>query len=293
MAKQRLPKEDFLPHAPSDVGTRIHINHTACTAGRDTKERLYIFRHQDGVGAYCHNCGLSGFEGSGKPMSLAAIKKALEARDIDQTVPLADVAFPPDTIFSDKIKEWPAKARAWLYKHRFTDLDIGLWVIGYSKELGRVILPVFEGPLQTELLAWQGRSIDGREPKYITTKGVAKPAYWLRSTTHRTIVIVEDILSTLRVGAYQDVVGLLGTSLSDEARLTIGKEYDRAVIWLDPDKAGQDAAQKIHKSLSPIMRGGCDIVTSLVQPKECSDETIEKILSGYRTPATTATSGPL
>ena len=60
----RIPHKDFEHHVPDSLGEQVNVNHVACTAGLDTKKRLYIKRTEkngrDIILAYCHHCGFSG-----------------------------------------------------------------------------------------------------------------------------------------------------------------------------------------------------------------------------------------
>lgn len=58
----KIPREDFEAWAPEIIGAQVHINHTNCPEGEDTRQRLYIKRQSEKtIIAYCHNCGRSGY----------------------------------------------------------------------------------------------------------------------------------------------------------------------------------------------------------------------------------------
>jgi DNA primase len=48
--------------------------------------------------------------------------------------------------------------------------------------------------------------------------------------------------------------------------LTIVKNYDRVVVWLDDDAAGHAASMKIFKEISPLVKNVTSI--NMQQPKE-------------------------
>lgn len=59
-------------------GEQIHVNHKDCTAGSDTKRRLYLRRTSDGTTtlAYCHHCGEKGVLRKGR--ALKSVKALTE-----------------------------------------------------------------------------------------------------------------------------------------------------------------------------------------------------------------------
>lgn len=50
------------------------------------------------------------------------------------------------------------------------------------------------------------------------------------------VVIVEDILSGIRVGKIKDSYGLLNAYIPDDLIFGLAKVYPLIVLWLDPDK---------------------------------------------------------
>ena len=56
-----IDRKLILANAPSNIGQQVSINHAGCSAGNDTKHRLYIKRTDRGIVAYCHHCSESGF----------------------------------------------------------------------------------------------------------------------------------------------------------------------------------------------------------------------------------------
>jgi DNA primase len=233
-----------------EVGKQTRINHTQCSAGADTRRRLYVKRTNNAVLSYCHNCGGHG---------VAPQKRGLMSEDVMRRI-LADqeaeeqtreiVELPDDTCFFPSL--WPAEAKAWLYKYHITDEDITNYSIGYSESWGRVILPVYENG---KLVFWQGRSIDGAEPKYVSVRGAKKPVFITHTTRPwlsglRRVAVVEDYLSAIRIArdTSMDAIALLGTVEPDDIVDKL-EPYSYAFIWLDADDAGRDRALKVKSRL--------------------------------------------
>ena len=129
--------------------------------------------------------------------------------------------------------------------------------IGYSPRANRVILPVYQ---DKELIAFIARAVDGEKPKYIARHkdGFHNAVFRSDDSTKLVhpdgpldvLVIVEDYLSAVRVGRITRSVSLLGTANKADALLPELGSDTKAVVWLDPDKAGRNGRNKIARSLS-------------------------------------------
>lgn len=112
----------------------------------------------------------------------------------------------------------------------------------------RIILPVLDG---SELKCYQARALDPKESVKYLTVGPKTP-YFVVKEGSKAVVLVEDIISALKIAQVQpgvDVVSLLGTSMTAEFMLTLVKSYHTIGIWLDPDGPGLKAANVIRKKL--------------------------------------------
>lgn len=167
----------------------------------------------------------------------------------------------------------PPEGRLWLFKASITPYMARQAGIGYSEYFKRVIIPVYKG---SELIYFQARALyKDQEPKYINPK-VDKSAigYWVipEGAGHEQIVLTEDILSAIRVGAFAPALSPLGTSLSVTLANKID-EYDEVITWLDPDPAGEDGSHNMRKMLKLIGMQTRDIV-SKADPKNLTDAEI-------------------
>ena len=54
--KIKIPHKDFKDDIPLRDGEQVKVNHKNCSAGEDTKKRLYIKKVYGGALAYCHHC---------------------------------------------------------------------------------------------------------------------------------------------------------------------------------------------------------------------------------------------
>jgi hypothetical protein len=90
---------------------------------------------------------------------------------------------------------------------------------------------------------WQGRGLNppfepGKNPKYMNVKAAGRDNIWFREHSWNTdeVVLVEDIISTIRVSRVIDAVGLLYAYIPDSLVLELSSEYKSIIFWLDPDK---------------------------------------------------------
>jgi DNA primase len=140
-----------------------------------------------------------------------------------------------------------------------------------------------------ELVAYAGRAMDGREPRYLFPPGFRKSQVVFN--LHRAVesaarqggvaIVVEGFFDCLKVhqAGHGNVVALMGASVSDRQAELLDTYFRELVGMLDGDEAGQRASQKLAarrwKNLSLSMVE----VLSGRQPDQLSTEEIERILS--------------
>lgn len=275
----RISREEIDPYIPSTVGDQVHINHESCPAGRDTKRRLYIKRTNYAILAYCHNCGGYRVSRTSKMLKPAELMERLVNAHVEDNERREEVALPEDMEYGPAM--WPSDARAWLYKHHLNDMDIVKYKIGYSESWGRVILPVYE---DGKCIFWQGRSVDGADPKYISVKSAKKPLFFATHSSGRAhhIAVVEDMLSAIRVARDSgsgDAVALLGTTLDDKDTERLMNYASGAVVmWLDDDVPGRTRSLELVRRLRTIGQGHVYHVVGKAQPKNLNKEEIRSVL---------------
>lgn len=93
-----------------------------------------------------------------------------------------------------------------------------------------------------------------------------------------TLVIVEDVVSMVKVGRQFSCCALLKSSLNDILLLRLAKDYDHLVLWLDPDMS-----QHMVKRLLPKCRllfKSVKVVFSENDPKDHTDSEIYSYVTG-------------
>jgi hypothetical protein len=273
----RIPHSDYIDLAPSKVGEQINTNHTNCSAGSDTKKRLYIKRTNDAVLAYCHNCGGHGVrrvKGAGVRHADIIAQLLKKAEEQPTT---GEVQLPHDA--TQLLSSWPIEARAWFYQYYLEDEDIRTLGACYSPSTGRVILPVYK---DGNMVFWTGRSLlDPRPkhvPKYLSVKGSEKCLYTsLSGTRTNAAVVTEDILSAYRISktGLADGVALLGTVAAEDLVPTLAN-YGRVIVWLDDDLPGRTASVNLSTRLNllltvPVVR------SSSPEPKRLSLRALSEV----------------
>lgn len=185
----------------------------------------------------------------------------------------------PESITS----QFSQNARQWLLKGGVTATLAKKHGIGFvAHEVvdgrvlhNRVILPSYT---DGELTFYQARAVDqGMTPKYINF-GKNAGIQFIKKDDSKTTILVEDMLSGIRVGEHANATVLFGTSLTDKNLLTLVQNYSRIFIWLDPDDAGRRASEKLMKKLRLYFQE-VQTITSKVDPKCLFDSEIRSILA--------------
>ena len=256
------------------LGHKLRSDCPECGLGTNTNAAI-INHNLQGYSLYCNACSYNPFSHKGKQTlkELADLRKLNE--EAQRHAQSRTIRLPDDTRYS--LEDFSPEGRQWLFKAGITPKIINKYSIGYSKVLRRVVLPVHGDSLEW----YQNRAVyEGQKPKYLQPNIVKNAIFnsrLIRPDT--TIIIVEDILSAIRVTeAGYNAVSILGTKLSEYQTSRLS-EVRRVVTWLDGDRAGRKGAASIRKTLSMLMEVG-NIVTEK-DPKCYSDQQIRKIIGEH------------
>ena len=304
MATNRIPPDEFMPHAPTELGAQVNAYH--CKKGKDN-DRLYIKRNYDGsVVAYCHHCGGHGFHrGTSTTPVLVLKNKKHDLNDGVATEPYVPELHLPSNASIDW-KDWPVEAIEWITKYGITQEETrryGIVAVNFGDTGGYCCLPVYDD--DSELVFYQrrffGEAAVGRS-KYDTcyrrtsggkayhgrsSKGKAEGRVLFRSWCDdpinsgagSTVCIVEDKLSAIKVGRYADAVALGNASIDDGNLLKLVSEYDNFLIFLDHDNPQVIKNElKIKRRLDLVARGVVKYIKADRDPKEHTDEELQELL---------------
>jgi len=239
---------------------------------------MIVSHGQKGYSAHCFRCGPVGFE----PHGVLSIEQVLERRKATQELQTSGVVMPRDFTL-----DIPPPARLWLQKAGVTAATAEFYGIGYTAYTNRVVIPVWD---DMKLVAVLARRIDKIGPKYVA-KMRSSNEYFTSATEPTectTVVVTEDVLSSIRCGASYRSYALLGTSTGTGSvaglciRLAAQQAPSvRVAVWLDPDKAGRVASRKLVRALS-LAGWDAYAVRSERDPKYYSNADIKEFVQGAR-----------
>lgn len=243
---------------------------TECPENCGSGEKLSVTNSIKSYLCNCYRCGYTDNEYKGK-QSLAELSRINALNEAANKLELT-LELP-----YDYTTELPRHARSWLYTAGITPSTWKAYNVGYSESLDRVILPVYND--QGNLEWYQCRALHkGQKPKYLQparNRDKVMFRVYRDKKDLRKLIVVEDILSAIRVGKHINTVSLLGTKITTSQAAELGK-YKEVTTWLDSDKAGRQGAYKIRKTLG-LITDVSNILTAL-DPKELSNKQIKEAL---------------
>ena len=233
------------------LGSQIHVNHEGCSAGVDSKKRLYIKRVVGGVLGYCHHCRDHGFW---RELSTdgTLLRKWLKGETTDHPVVYRESylelgLYRAISVHSKGILDW-------LHKYYINPLTLDSDDLCFKQHCNSLYLPLRNS--DSKEYGFQLRNF-GVGPKYTThyTSNVREEVSWFQYHAKKksTLYITEDYTSAYRI--WRDVgcdsLALLKTSISDHTLDLIRKfKYTDICIWLDPDAPGIAASNKLIARLN-------------------------------------------
>jgi hypothetical protein len=221
--------------------------------------------------AYCFRCGFDKYHIKGN----STLEELRLLRELNERT--AKLSFTKLELPHDFTTDIPISGRLWLYSGGLSPSTWGKYGIGYSPALHRVVLPVYD--TRGNLVWYQMRAVlDGQEPKYIQPdrpRGNVTFSAGCNGGDRTRAIVVEDILSAIRVSKFEPTFSLLGTKITTE-QASLLAQYSRVTTWMDADKAGRDGAYNIRKCLSLVTE--VDNIRTEDDPKRLSDQQIEESL---------------
>jgi DNA primase len=149
---------------------------------------------------------------------------------------------------------------------------------------GRIVIPIRN--VHDQIVAYAGRALDGRLPKYKLPVGFRKGWELFNgsravATGGQTVILVEGYFDCMRVhqAGFPCVVALMGASLSETQQRIVLRHFKQVVLMLDGDPVGRAASQAIAARLS----GRCSLCVIRVpdgaQPDQLPDSAIRRLLA--------------
>ena len=156
----------------------------------------------------------------------------------------------------------------------------------------RVVFPVhrYDG----KLIGYTGRTVEevtADNPKWLLPPGLVKPKVLFN--LHRiagkfdTVIIVEgplDLVAVYQAG-FPNVVAVLGKELIEDDSLSydqlrlVAKNFSKAVLLLDGDENGQEAARRIAGRLAAFLWVRAAVLPAGKDPSDLEPENLRQLLS--------------
>ena len=157
------------------------------------------------------------------------------------------------------------------------------WGVGYYRGAGmlsgRVVIPIHDE--QGQWVAYAGRSVDGREPRYRFPAGFGKSQVLFNfhraaATGGETVIVVEGFFDCLRIrqAGWASVVALLGTELYEHPAELLQARFGRVLLMLDGDEAGRLGRDRVAARL----RNRCEVGVIQLPEGEQPDQLPEREL---------------
>lgn len=178
----------------------------------------------------------------------------------------------------DVVSEIPHLPLTWVKKYGIIDEEIKRNNFLWSEKRQQLIFPI--SGEAGEIIAYQARNFDKEQAakrKYFSQGNLDSVLHLLPSklSSPETVVVVEDLISAIKVGRYCTSMPLFGAYASDSRLNRLRRYYSELVVWLDYDKL-VDARKTVSRA-SKIGFTASAIHTEL-DPKELSDRVIKEKL---------------
>ena len=268
--KKYLAYTEFVPHFVK--GRTVRINHEDDYCVGNSKSIMVKEDENGAITAYCFRCGKSGIWSNGKQRAKHT-KKTNGLSIPSNGEPDKTICLPRD---STRIhSEWTKEARDWVTRYGITEEETERYGLCYSSFLRRVIIPTY---LDGKLSGYQTRKIydDDKYPKYYS-KGT-KSNIHIGGKEVGTIIIVEDILSGIKVARQYNTLVLLGTNIDNNILSNIINIYNIYIIYLDNDNKVVKNKQSKLKHRLELLGKEVFIIKNNKDPKEIEDIDIKNLI---------------
>jgi DNA primase len=148
---------------------------------------------------------------------------------------------------------------------------------------GRLVIPIHN--CDGELVAYCGRSVDQRQPRYRVPPAFAKSEVLFNmhrasSGQHNLVVVVEGFFDCMNVhqAGVQSVIGLMGSALYEPQRHVLLERFRHVILLLDGDATGRKASAAIAQKLRPHCQVRVILLPDGVQPDQLPAQEIREAL---------------
>jgi len=170
----------------------------------------------------------------------------------------------------------PTEALTWLKKYGISEAEYKHYGICWNTKTNSLVFPIYH---DNKLIYYQERYFgpDKDKPKYVTHGSKTQKLGYIKNANFpKTIILVEDFVSAIKVGRYCTCAPLLGATIDGNAVKWLADNFTRVRIWLDMDKAAESLRQASRVPIKDIR-----VILSQFDPKDYTTQEIVKFLEGY------------
>lgn len=273
MMMRWLKHKEFLPFAPTTGSVRVNHESSECVG--DSNSMKIEVKDNGDIFAYCHRCGKSGNYATAYFKAVSDEKGCYKhlQKPMHSTERLAGYVRS-----TSKMSGWSREARRIVLSCGISEREVVANVIKYDKEIDGLYFTVHNG---SESCGYILRRFNYQGPKYINDfDDSVTPRFFIRRPiiSGSTVVLVEDILSAIKVGRQYPAVALLGTNCDVGTKNWLIKNYKRFIIFLDDDNKIVRRNQRVLKNTFDTM-GEAHIITGVGRdPKYLSNSELRDII---------------
>jgi DNA primase len=175
---------------------------------------------------------------------------------------------------------------SYLKKRRIKPETAKYFGIGYCKSglfKGRIAIPIHDE--KGQLVAYCGRAIDDKEPKYKFPKGFIKNLvvynlHRVKESKGKEILLVEGYFDVFRLyQADYTAIALMGSSISKAQEQLILSLDKQLILLFDGDKAGRQATKKAIKIFKGKVPLKVKYLPQGIQPDNLKEHELKKLLA--------------
>lgn len=223
-----------------------------CSGGTSKEHSFSVTKTRGKLLYHCHRatCGYSGAE------YLSSLDRELDNESSQKVPRSGDLFFraPRDTSYRGPQEPIPPDVVETLSQRwSLTEWHLNAWNIRFINRgtfrgfCGRIALPVIDPRTGTRsgLLV---RALDPRDKPKTLLYSECTSSLYLGPSTSKSLVLVEDVISSIRLSRYTSSLALLGTSLNQDKSLLVRElvaryRYSNLVLALDKDALGKSITQ--------------------------------------------------
>ena len=173
----------------------------------------------------------------------------------------------------------PTRPMEWLTKYGITKQEIIHYGILWDEEGKSLVFSYRDSNGDTFITNSRYFGTDPLHPKYLTNGHKSRVPYIKNKASPTSIILVEDVVSAIKIARFASSCSLLGATVPAEAIKWLSERFKTIRVWLDMDKASQSLLEA--SKLSQYVHDTRVILTPL-DPKEYSNTELLNILFDYK-----------